>query len=104
MTEAEKKLWYYYLGSYQPRFRRQEIIGSYIVDFYCEKAMLVIELDGSQHCEEETAAYDRRRTEYLESLGLYVLRIGNPDVLKNLPGVCTAIDQLVAARIKAVSP
>ena len=67
MTKEERHLWYDFLSSYPVRFLRQKVIESYIADFYCSKAGLVIELDGSQHYEEENAEYDERRTAELEN-------------------------------------
>ncbi len=94
-TKEERRLWYDYLKSCPKQFKRQTVIGNYIVDFYCEKAKLVIELDGSQHYEEDAQAYDAKRTGYLDSLGITVLRFTNLDILKNFVGVCTAIDKKV---------
>ena len=91
MTEAERRLWFAFLRDFQPRFRRQEVIGPYIVDFYCSKAQLVLELDGSQHCEPEQRRADAARTAYLERLGLRVIRFSDLDVMRNLPGVCEAV-------------
>ena len=99
MTKEERKLWYDCLSSYPVRFYRQRIIGSYIVDFYCHQAKLVVELDGSQHCEGTGQQRDLKRTEYLESLGLKVIRFSNLDVLRNFDGVCTAIDLIVRERL-----
>ena len=98
MTKEEAHLWYQFLCQYPCRFRRQYIIGSYIVDFYCHKAKLVVELDGSQHCDPETLEYDRKRTEYLCSLGLEVLRFSNLDVMRQFRNVCEAIDMAVKGR------
>ena len=75
--------------------------GNYILDFYCAAAKLAVELDGSQHYEDEGQAYDLRRTAYLNRIGIQVLRFSNLDVLRNLEGVCQAIDLTVAQRIKA---
>ena len=99
MTKEERKLWYDCLSFYPVRFYRQRIIASYIVDFYCHKAKLVVELDGSQHYEEAGQQRDLRRTEYLESLGLKVIRFSNLDVLYNFDGVCTVIDLTVWERL-----
>ena len=66
MTKEERHLWYDFLKNYPVRFLRQKIIGNYIVDFYCSKANLVIELDGSQHYEESGIVSDLKRTEFLE--------------------------------------
>lgn len=100
-TKEENLLWYNFLRLYKPQFRRQYVIGNYIVDFYCHKAKLVVELDGSQHCESKNIEYDQTRTEYLESLGLYVLRLSNLDVIRQFGNVCDMIDQIVKARISA---
>ena len=90
-TKEEELLWYNFLCKCQPRFHRQHVIGNYIVDFYCHKAKLVIELDGSQHFEDAFAAVDRERDAYLASLGLRVLRIPNNEISRNFPGVCEEI-------------
>ena len=100
MTKEECRLWYEYLHDYPYRFRRQVAFGNYILDFYCAAAKLAIELDGSQHYEESTEAYDSRRTAYLNGLGIQVLRFSNLDVLQNLRGVCQAIDMATASRIR----
>ena len=71
------------------------MIGEYIVDFYCHKAKLVIELDGSGHYEPEQEQKDLVRTEYLEAQGLKVLRFTNLDVLKKFHSVCEEIDKTV---------
>ena len=57
MTREERRLWFDFLHGYPVRFRRQEIFGNYIADFYCPDARLVIELDGSQHYEEKAVKY-----------------------------------------------
>lgn len=97
-TPEENKLWYEFLRTYSVRFNRQRIIGNYIVDFYCDKAKLVIELDGSQHYEDKSIEYDARRTEYLQTLGLSVLRFYNYEIIESFYDVCTVIDQAVKKR------
>ncbi|MBQ3194602.1 MAG: DUF559 domain-containing protein [Oscillospiraceae bacterium] len=97
-TQEENTLWYQFLRKYPVQFRRQCVLGSYIVDFYCAKASLVLELDGSRHYETEGIVKDAERTCYLESLGLKVLRFSNRDIRQNLPGVCQAIDLTVRER------
>ena len=97
-TREEGLLWYCFLSRYPLRFRRQYIIGNFIADFYCHKAGLVIELDGSQHYDPQKMEYDRKRTEYLESQGLKVLRFTNSDIQQRLRGVCEAIDIAVKER------
>ena len=91
-TKEESLLWYNFLKKYPIQFRRQYVIGEYIVDFYCHKAKMVIELDGSGHYEPETIQKDKIRTEYLESLGLVVLRFTNIEVTKYFRAVCEKID------------
>ena len=97
-TKEENTLWYQYLRRYPVQFRRQCPFGNYIVDFYCSKALLVIELDGSQHYDPNGIEYDNKRTAYLESLGLQVLRFSNRDINENLRGVCEKIDTAVHSR------
>lgn len=91
MTKEERHLWYDFLRYCRPRFRRQEIISNYIIDFFCHDAKLAIELDGSQHCEPEALAYDQKRTQHLQSLGITVVRYSNLDVQNNFEGVCQHI-------------
>ncbi len=100
MTFEEKTLWYKFLSSYPVRFRRQKIIGDYIVDFYCDAAKLIIEIDGSQHYEQDAINYDKKRTEYMESLGLFVTRFLNRDINDNFENVCLYIDKIVKQRLK----
>ena len=100
-TKEENLLWYNFLRLYQPQFRRQYVIGNYIVDFYCHRVKLVVELDGSQHCEPKKIEYDQARTSYLESQGLCVLRLSNLDVLQKFGNVCDYIDRSVKSRISA---
>ena len=100
MTKEEKQLWYQYLREYPIQFRRQVTCGQYILDFYCAKAKLAIELDGSQHCDPGTMEYDQKRTEYLCSQGLEVLRFSNLDVMHQFRSVCEAIDIAVKGRIQ----
>ena len=91
MTRQERHLWYDCLRYCIPRFRRQEIIGNYIADFFCHEAKLVIELDGSQHYTPETAEKDNIRTAYFHSIGIRVLRFSNLDIDTNFSGVCEAV-------------
>ena len=99
MTKEERHLWYDFLKSYPVQFKRQFPIGNYIVDFYCHKAKLVIELDGSQHCTPEKMEYDKKRTEYIESQGILVLRYSNLDVMNRFQAVCENIDLAVRDRM-----
>jgi len=94
-TKQENHLWYEYLRDFRPRFTRQRIVGSYILDFYCGSVKLAIELDGSQHYEPDAMEYDRTRTGFLESMGIQVLRFTNIDVNKDFEGVCYRIENRV---------
>ncbi len=98
-TPWEQKLWYEFLRTYPVRFQRQKAIGSYIVDFYCAKAKLIVELDGSQHLNRRNRKEDRFRTEYLEKFDLTILRISNNDINENFYGVCEYIDRIVKEKI-----
>ena len=100
MTKEERHLWYDFLKTYPVQFKRQYPVGCYIVDFYCYRAKLVVELDGSQHCDPETIEYDRRRTDYLQNQGIFVLRLSNRDVTENFRSVCEAIDIAVHGRVQ----
>ncbi len=95
MTKEERHLWYDFLREYPYRFIRQKIIGKYIVDFYCAKANLAVELDGSQHFEPEDMAKDAQRTQFLEDYGISVVRIPNNAIWQNFEGVCAYIDMAV---------
>lgn len=90
---AEKRLWAHirrrHIGGH--RFRRQYGIGPFVVDFYCPEARLVIEVDGPSHYEPGEPERDRCRQEYLEKLGLRVVRFTNTEVLEGTEGVVEAI-------------
>jgi very-short-patch-repair endonuclease len=90
-TSSEAKLWAYLRDNKIKgvNFRRQHAIGKYIIDFCSPKAKLIIELDGSQHLEQED--YDEERTEYLASRGYKVIRFWNNDVMNIIEGVILAI-------------
>ena len=95
MTKEERKLWYCFLRTYPVRFHRQYVIDHYIVDFYCHKARLIVELDGSQHFEPEKQMYDQTRTAVFLEKGMTVQRFSNLDVLQRFDSVCQTIDQQV---------
>ena len=98
-TKQEKKLWYQYLNTFPVRMHRQMVIGYFIVDFYCHKAKLVIELDGGQHFDDEKLKKDEVRTAWLESRGLVVLRFTNLEVDQHFSGVCERIREVVEQRL-----
>ena len=86
-TEEENKLWHILLKNMSPRFTRQKIIGFYIVDFYCAKLKLIIEIDGEQHYIAEKQKYEERRTNYIENSGYKILRFYNSDINKDIKNV-----------------
>ena len=92
MTPWERKLWYLFLKTYPIRFQRQKAIGNYIVDFYCARAQIVLELDGGGHYEEKQMAYDEKRTATLVREKLKVIRISNRDIDTHFREVCELID------------
>jgi len=103
MTEAEIKLWNILKskGFNKYKFRRQHGIGRYIVDFYCPKLKLIIELDGDQHLELKNIIYDQKRTKYFSSLGIKIIRFFNNDILKNTEGTWIKIeDEIENLKIK----
>ncbi|MCD7753685.1 MAG: endonuclease domain-containing protein [Clostridiales bacterium] len=98
-TKEERRLWFTFLRAYPIRFQRQKTIGSFIADFYCHQAKLVIELDGSQHYTEQGTAYDRERDAVLAGHGLQVLRFSNSDVAEHFEAVCETIHRTVQSRL-----
>ena len=99
MTPWERKLWYCFLKEYPVRFQRQKCIDNYIVDFYCFRAKIIVELDGGGHYNLISQQKDNQRTKVLEQYGLKVIRFCNLDIDKNFYGVCTVIDEEVKKRI-----
>lgn len=98
-TKQENHLWYDYLSKYPVRFQRQKAIDNYIADFYCHKAKLVVELDGSQHYNEFELQADKIRTEELQKYEIKVIRFLNSDVDRNFESVCMTIDKEVKNRL-----
>ena len=99
MTPQERKLWYGFLRQYPVKVYRQRMIDHFIADFYCAKAKLVIELDGSQHYTEQGKCYDAERSAVIEKYGVQVLRFSNRDVRVNFEGVCMTIHHTILARM-----
>ncbi len=95
MTDAEQLIWSKIRGKQISgvQFYRQKNVGHYIVDFYCPKGKFVIEIDGGQHYEEEGREKDRKKDDYLQGLGLNVMRFSDIDVLKNINGVLERIQE-----------
>lgn len=91
MTEAERALWHRIRGRQlsNTKFRRQFIVGTYIVDFICLEHRLIIEIDGGQHAQNKS--YDDSRSEYLSQQGFMVLRFWNHEVLGDMEAVLEVI-------------
>ncbi|WP_031310363.1 endonuclease domain-containing protein [Sphingobium sp. C100] len=87
-TDAERLIWRR-MSIYRPRFTRQLVVGSYIIDLACRPAKLAVEFDGAQHIDAED--YDARRTAFLSEQGWTVMRFWNVDVAQNPDGVVEAI-------------
>ena len=91
MTKEERHLWYDFLRDLPIMVHRQKVIGEYIVDFYIDSASIVIELDGSQHYEDDAKKKDEKRDKYLSSRGITVLRYWNGLVNAKFDVVCNDI-------------
>ena len=100
MTKEERHLWYDFLKTYPVQFKRQYPIGCYFADFFCYRAKLIVELDGSQHCQPNQLEYDAQRTAFMEAQGYFVLRLSNRDVMCQFSSVCAAIDNAVHERLQ----
>ena len=98
MTACEKKLWYDYLAEHEFSFRPQKVIGNYIVDFYCRKVRVSIEVDGDSHYNPQSVEYDRCRTTFLSTREILELRFTNTEIRENFEGVCEVIEATVNAR------
>ncbi|MBQ6702698.1 MAG: endonuclease domain-containing protein [Clostridia bacterium] len=99
-TPQENHLWYDFLSKYEIRFQRQKTIDNFIADFYCHKAKLIIEIDGSQHYTEEGKQNDEFRTEILKGYDLKIIRFTNRQIDTNFRGVCKYIDSVVKAFLR----
>ena len=106
LTDSERALWSRLRNKQISgvQFYRQKPIGDYIVDFYAPGAKLVIEVDGEQHLEGSHFQSDRRRDEYLASLGLKVLRFNSREVMKERDGVLEVISRSVEERLNLETP
>ena len=107
MTKAERKLWNVLRRDQLEtlHFRRQHPIGPYVLDFYCPAIQMALELDGGQHGFDHTRARDRRRTKWLASKGITVLRFWNDDVIDNLDGVWSEIVRVAETlRLRNATP
>jgi very-short-patch-repair endonuclease len=96
-TPAERKLWSRIRNDQLGvTFRRQHAVGNYVPDFCSPKAKLIVELDGSQHLEQEE--HDQERTNYLEAQGYKVIRVWNHDVMNNIEAVILSIQYVLKER------
>ena len=91
MTKEERHLWYDFLKHLPTTVHRQKVFGNYIVDFYIASAKIIIELDGSQHYEDQNRIADIQRDAYLSQIGCKVLRYSNADINTRFRGVCEEI-------------
>ncbi len=96
MTKEERHLWYDFLKNLPLTVNRQKVIGKYIVDFYIASKGLVIELDGSQHYEDENKKKDFERDSFLKNQGLKVLRYSNLDINRHFEAVCQDIMKYIS--------
>jgi very-short-patch-repair endonuclease len=105
MTDAETKLWHALRRDQINglNFRRQHPAGPYTLDFYCPRLRLGIELDGGQHAEDRRAA-DERRSRWLETKGIQIIRFWNNDVLANTRGVLEEIERVAEKRAQMITP
>ena len=94
-TPQENHLWYDFLCKHPVRFQRQKVIGEYIADFYCHKAKLVIEIDGSRHNTLVGMEKDKIRAQALASYGLQVIRFTNQQIETDFQRVCEFITATV---------
>jgi very-short-patch-repair endonuclease len=97
MTKPERLLWWALKADKTGfHFRRQHAAGPYVLDFYCERARLCVEVDGSSH--DFTTAHDEARDRYLSRWGILTLRVPAREVLTNLQGVVELITETVSTR------
>ena len=99
MTPQERHLWFAFLKRHPVKFVRQRPIYKFIADFYCSKAKLIIEIDGSQHYTQEGMDYDNLRSEIINIYGIKVIRFSNYDIDKNFEGVCEEINKTIAEQL-----
>jgi very-short-patch-repair endonuclease len=96
-TDAERVFWQHVRGKrfLNIKFFRQYSMGSYVLDFYCPKLKLAIELDGGQHADDEVRIYDESRSAFLRTQGIEVVRFWNHDVLKNTDVVLQSLAEKI---------
>ena len=102
MTPQEHHLWYDFLKDSPVKIYKQRVIESFIADFYCASALLVIEIDGSQHFTPQGLAYDQDRSAILQTYGIQVLRFSNHEVDTQFPAVCDMIHHTIQTRRESI--
>lgn len=96
MTSEERRLWYCFLKNYPIKFQTQKVIEDFIVDFYCARAKVIVEIDGSQHYEnDELRIEDVIRDKRLQELGYIVFRVDNISINYRFKEICEYIDNIV---------
>lgn len=99
MTQQEKKLWYDFLRIYPVKIYKQRIIDSFIADFYCASAKLVIEIDGAQHFTSQGKEYDKQREMIMNQYGIETIRFSNSDIDHQFQSVCAKIHERIQDKI-----
>ena len=95
MTSEEKRLWYDFLKNHDFKFSRQKVVGKYILDFYCSKLKLAIEIDGIQHNLPDIKKHDFQRTADLAKMGIRVFRLSNEIVNNDFSKACNLINNQI---------
>lgn len=104
MTPQERHLWYDFLKDYPVKIYKQRVIESFVADFYCASALLVIEVDGSQHFTPQGLAYDQERSAIFQTYGIQVLRFTNHELDTQFEAVCSMIHHAISVRRHAIKP
>jgi very-short-patch-repair endonuclease len=99
MTPQEKHLWYDFLKAYPIKIYKQRIIDEYIVDFYCHKSKVAIEIDGYLHYTADGKRKDELRTKELQKYGILVIRFSDSDIDNQFENVCKQIDEIIKKRM-----
>ena len=102
MTKQEKHLWYDFLQHYPVKIYKQRIIDSFIADFYCASARLVIEADGPQHYSEQGLAYDEQRSAIMLKYQIKVIRFSNEEIDNHFDNVTATIMKEISERMEEV--
>ena len=101
MTPEENKLWYGFLRTFPVRFLRQKVVDDYILDFYCSKARLCIEIDGNHHLSVANREHDAIRSGKLCQYGITTIRFFNDQIALQFEELCKQIEQKVIERLNS---